>query len=119
MSGVLKQTGDFLWFLRLILSRKVLGASDIRARFAGQRSIPDEISVIMPDLPEALKILEPTLVLEISSGKQHTDFKPRWRYGQVLIFPGKKGDMVMDGGAVNGRVRPLGLRDKTVEFEYP
>ena len=87
-SGLKERTGDFIWFLRLILSRKVLGASDIRARFAGTRYIPEEIEVEIPELPEALKILKPVLVLEISGNGGTTDFKPLWQYEYVFDTSG-------------------------------
>ncbi len=123
-SAAIEKSGNYIWFLRLILSRKVLGASDIRARFTEKRSIPEEIQVELPDLPEALKTLTPRLVLEVSGKGNITDFHPGWRYKDVHISPGKKGDVVMDNGGNDSRgvspgrqhrSRPLGLRNRAIE----
>jgi len=110
VSAVLENTGDYLWFIRLILSRKVLSASDIRGRFTGKQRIPDGIQVEIPELPESLSVLKPALILEISTRQGVTDFMPRWRYGDSVISPGKRGDIVSDGAS-----RPVGLRDRAAE----
>jgi len=110
VSAVLKNTGDYLWFIRLILSRKVLSASDIRGRFTGKQRIPDGIQVEIPELPESLRVLEPTLILEIITRHGVTDFMPCWRYGDSVISPGKRGDIVTDRTS-----RPVGLRDRSAE----
>ncbi|MCK5736843.1 MAG: DEAD/DEAH box helicase [Spirochaetaceae bacterium] len=111
VSAVLDNTSEYLWFIRLMLSRRILSASDIRAGLSGEHRIPDGLEVEIPSLPENLEILVPILVLKISSKKSVTDFSPGWRYKEVYISPAKKGDMVMD----NSNAHPLGLRDLEAE----
>jgi len=112
VSALLSNTGSYIWFIRLMFSRKILSASDIRARLSGENRIPEGIRVVMPDLPESLKMLEPRLILEISSHMKSTDFLPRWRYGEFVISPEKKGDIIVDAEST-----PLGLRNKEAEEE--
>ena len=104
---------DSLWFVRLILSRRVMSASDIRARFYGTRGVPAGIDIDLPDLPETLEMLTPTPVLEIIGGDGYTDLLPRWKYAGTILQPGAKGEIVMGGTGL--RPRPLGLRDKDAE----
>gem|GEM_PF-6408210 len=112
VAAVLENTGDYLWFIRLMLSRKVLSTSDIRARVTGNNRIPVGIEVEIPDLPESLKVLDPVLVLKISSRGGVTDFIPLWRYATAQITPERKGNIVTDKNA-----HPLGLRNRVVEEE--
>ncbi len=112
VAAVLENTGDYLWFIRLMLSRKVLSASDIRARISGKHPVPEGIEVEVPNLPESLKSLNPVLVLKISSRGGCTDFLPLWRYGEIDISPERKGNIVAGSNA-----RPLGLRNKAAEEE--
>jgi superfamily II DNA or RNA helicase len=113
LAACVDNTGDYLWFIRLMLSRKVLNASDIRARFSEIREIPGHIRVEIPQLPENLRILSPALVLEISGRNGTTDFLPRWRYGDVLIFPENKSSLVTDTG--QSRIQTHGLRNPEEE----
>ena len=110
LAAVLENTGDYLWFIRLMLSRKVLSTSDILARITEGHRIPEGIEVEIPDLPESLKVLEPVLVLKISSRGGITDFIPLWSYGKAEITPERKGNIV-----TNGKGRPSGLRNKAAE----
>jgi hypothetical protein len=119
VAGVLEGGGDQLWFIRLMLSRRSVTASDIRARFLGPRPVPQEIRVELPDMPESLPILNPILVLEVSGGDGVTDFHPRWRYGDFMMTPKDKGDVVMD--STGRRPRGIGLEEqilRTRTFQY-
>lgn len=102
-----------LWFVRLMLSRRVLSASDLKARLTGRRRTPENILIDLPELPESLKVLVPKLVLEVTSRDNGTDLVPRWKYGTVIIDGRGKGDVVMDTSLY--RPRPLGLRDRRAE----
>ncbi|MDF1569753.1 MAG: DEAD/DEAH box helicase, partial [Spirochaetaceae bacterium] len=115
VAGVLEGGGDHLWFIRLMLSRRSVTASDIRARFLGPRPVPQEIRVELPDMPESLPVLDPILVLQVSGGDGVTDFHPRWRYGELMMTPKDKGDVVMD--STGRRPRGIGLRNRSAERE--
>ena len=115
VAGVLEGGGDHRWFIRLMLSRRAVTASDIRARFLGPRPVPHEIQVELPDVPEALPVLAPKLVLQVSGGEGVTDFHPQWRYGDSLVTPKDKGEVVMD--STGRRPRGIGLRNRSAERE--
>ncbi|MCG8453658.1 MAG: DEAD/DEAH box helicase [Spirochaetales bacterium] len=110
--GVIHDLGESLWFLRLILSRKVMSTQDIRVRFHGSRPLPPGIHADLPQLPEALETLIPLPVLDIAERGNQTDFYPRWRYGGVFISPSYRNDVVVPPGR---RAKPLGLRDRNAE----
>ena len=78
--AVAEESGGAISFLRLILSRPALSGSDLRARFSSKSSIPEGIRVILPDIPEALPILQPALVLEITDRGDTVDLRPFFRY---------------------------------------
>lgn len=78
--AVAEESGGAVSFLRLILSRPALSGSDLRARFSSKSSIPEGIRVILPDIPEALPVLQPALVLEITDRGDTVDLRPFFRY---------------------------------------
>ena len=78
--AIAEESGGAVSFLRLILSRPALSGSDLRARFSSKSSIPEGIRVILPDIPEALPVLQPALVLEITDRGDTVDLRPFFRY---------------------------------------
>ena len=113
LAAHLEDLGESLWFVRLMLSRRVMSASDLKARLTGRRRPPKNILIELPDLPDTLEVLNPVLVLEITSRESGTDLIPRWRYGPVILDGRGRSDVVMDQSSI--RPRPIGLRNRNAE----
>lgn len=104
--------GAGTWFIRLILSRKVLSAADIRARLSRKRKTVDAIEIDEPEIPDTLGVLVPILVLDIVNRDEWTDLLPRFRYDSVMVAPGLGGDVIAAQGA---GCSLIGLRDRAAE----
>ncbi len=104
------------WFIRLILSRKVLSGSDIQARLSRDRNVVAGIEIDAPNLPDHLQILTPSLILDIVNREHWINLRSQFRYESVLITPEETGDIVSIKGRGLGE-QPIGLRNHSDENE--